>query len=98
VDGRGLAHFLVADAAAATRALGAAGLEVLGDREVVTLRLDQERPGQLGLACRRMAEAGVGIEVLYSDHQHRLVLVVDDVDRARAVAAAWAAEGSGSPA
>jgi hypothetical protein len=36
-----------------------------------------------------MADAGVNIEVLYSDHDHQLVLVVDDPAAARAVADAW---------
>ena len=57
VDGRGIAHFLVEDGAAARRALEAAGIRVLGERDVVVLRLDQEEPGQLGKAARRMAEA-----------------------------------------
>jgi hypothetical protein len=39
-----------------------------------------------------MAEAGVNIEVLYSDHDHRLVLVVDDLARGQEVAAAWTRE------
>ena len=28
-----------------------------------------------------MAEAGVNIEVLYSDHDHQLILVVDDLEK-----------------
>jgi hypothetical protein len=94
VDGRGIAHFLVADGAAARAALESAGLHVLGVREVVTTRLRQDVPGQLGGLTRRMAEAGVNIEVLYSDHDHRLVLVVDDAERARAVARAWESDGA----
>jgi len=39
-----------------------------------------------------MAEAGVNIAVLYSDHEHRLILVVDKIEKARAVADAWAQE------
>ena len=92
VDGRGVAHFLVADADTARRALEAAGMRVLATREVVVQRLAQDVPGQLGALTRRMADAGVNIEVLYSDHAHRLVLVVDDVDAGRAVAAAWTRE------
>src|SRR3954452_14618652 len=65
VDGRGVAHFLFADGMAARRALEAAGIRVLDERDVVVLRLKQDRPGQLGLLTRRMAEAGVNIEVLY---------------------------------
>lgn len=94
VGGGGIAHFLVEDATAARRALAAAGIEVLADREVLVQRLDQQRPGQLGGICRRMAEAGVNIEVLYSDHENRLVLVVDDVERGRRVSDAWTRERS----
>jgi hypothetical protein len=89
VDGRGIAHFLVDDGAAARAALEAAGLRVAAVREVVAQRLDQAVPGQLGAITRRMADAGVNIEVLYSDHDHRLILVVDDLPAARAVSAAW---------
>jgi hypothetical protein len=39
-----------------------------------------------------MAEAGVNIEVLYSDHDHQLILVVDNTALAREVADAWARE------
>ncbi len=89
--GTGLAHFLFEDGEAAARALRDAGIEVGEAREVLAQRLDQETPGQLGLICRRMAEAGVSIEVIYSDHANRLILVVDDMTRGRAVSEAWSA-------
>src|SRR5262245_47535637 len=95
VDGRGHAHFLVEDGALARTALEAAGLEVLAVREVVALRLRQAVPGQLGQVTRRMAEAGVNIEVLYSDHDGRLILVVDDLARGRQVAEAWRRDATG---
>ncbi|MGK2960932.1 MAG: amino acid-binding ACT domain-containing protein, partial [Gemmatimonadaceae bacterium] len=87
VDGRGIAHFLFEDGEAARDALETAGIRVLAVRDVVVQRLKQEVPGQLGKLTGRMAEAGVNIEVLYSDHDHQLVLVVDDVEKGRAVAA-----------
>lgn len=92
VDGRGVAHFLFQDGAAARRALEAAGIQVLAERDVVVQRLKQDVPGQLGLLTRRMAEAGVNIEVLYSDHDHQLILVVDDVARGHEVSEAWTRE------
>lgn len=95
LDGVGIAHFLLADAAAARRALAAAGIEVLADREVLVQRLNQGLPGQLGRICRRMAEAGLNIEVLYSDHQNQLILVVDDFECGRRVSQAWARAGEG---
>jgi hypothetical protein len=98
VGGRGVAHFLFADGQAARAALEAAGITVQDVRPVVTLRLDQARPGQLGLATRRMAEGGVNIQTLYSDHDHQLILVVDDEERARAVAEEWMRERSAASA
>ncbi len=94
VDGRGAAHFLVADGEAARRALEIAGIRVLAVRDVLVQRLDQSTPGQLGRIARRMAEAGVNIETLYSDHQNQLILVVDDLEAGREVSAAWTRERS----
>jgi len=88
-DGKGLAHFLFNDAVAARKALEEKGIEVLKDREVLVQKLNQEQPGQLGKISRMMAEAGVNIEVIYSDHQNQLILVVDDLEKGRAVSEAW---------
>jgi hypothetical protein len=92
VGAQGAVHFLFVDGVAARKALEAAGITVLAEREVLVQRLKQAVPGQLGQLTRRMAEAGVNIEVLYSDHDHQLILVVDDLERGRAVSAAWASE------
>ncbi|MGH7710307.1 MAG: amino acid-binding ACT domain-containing protein [Gemmatimonadaceae bacterium] len=89
VDGKGIGHFLFRDPAAARRALEAAGIRVLEEREVLVQRLNQDVPGQLGLLTRRMAAAGVNIEVLYSDHAHQLILVVDAYETGLAVSQAW---------
>ena len=88
-NGVGVAHFLFHDAGAARAALERAGITVAGEREVVMLKLRQGEPGQLGKLARRMAGANINIEVQYSDHDHNLVLVVDDMERARAVAEKW---------
>lgn len=88
--GKGIAHFLFQNGIRAEKVLTAAGIKVAASREVVLLRLNQEMPGQLGLLTGKMAEAGVNIEVLYSDHDHRLVLVVNDIDKAQRVADKWA--------
>ena len=93
-DGVGVAHFLFHDGQAARQALEAVGIRVVEENEVVLLRLRQEEPGQLGKIARRMAEAGVNVRVQYSDHDHQLVLVVDDLERGRAVAERWTSAGS----
>lgn len=91
-DGKGVAHFLVTDGRGARRALKAARIRVVSVRDVLVQKLHQSEPGQLGKIARRMADAGVNIEVLYSDHEHRLILVVDDLAKGRAVSAAWTRE------
>ena len=88
-NGNGIAHFLFHDGAAARAALEAAGIRVVANREVLVQKLRQDEPGQLGKIARRMADAGVNIEVQYSDHDHNLILVVDDVARGRAVSEQW---------
>jgi len=89
VNGEGIAHFLFTDGDAARDALESAGLRVLAVRDVVVQRLKQDVPGQLGALTRAMADADVNIEVLYSDHAQQLILVVDDANKGRAVAATW---------
>ena len=88
-NGDAIMHFLFEDGAAARSALEEVGIEVLEDREVLVQRLKQDQPGQLGAIARRMADAGVNIEVIYSDHQNQLILVVDDLEKGRAVSEAW---------
>ena len=93
-NGTGVAHFLFADGIAARKALEAAGIHVVADREVIVQRLKQDEPGQLGKISRRMAQAGVNIEVMYSDHNHQLILVVDDLAKGRDVSETWTRERS----
>ncbi len=88
-EGKAIAHFLFEDGEAARSALEAKGIEVLAVREVLVQRLRQGDPGQLGKIGRAMAEAGVNIEVQYSDHDNQLILVVDDLEKGRAVSDAW---------
>jgi hypothetical protein len=85
----GVAHFLFADGNAARDALEAAGIRVVAAREVLVQTLRQAEAGQLGKIARRMADAGVNIEVQYSDHDHNLILVVDDMARGRVVSEEW---------
>jgi hypothetical protein len=89
LDGRAVANFLVAEGERAATVLSAAGFTVRAVQPVLQPRLDQGTPGQLGRIARAMAEAGVGIDVQYSDHDNQLVLVVDDFARGRAVSEAW---------
>jgi hypothetical protein len=91
VDGVGCAHFLVENGEAARAALQRAGLGTATVRPVLIRRLKQDVPGQLGAIARALGEAGVNIEVQYSDHANRLILVVDDMETAEQVTSEWAA-------
>ncbi len=92
VDGVGVAHFLVDDGRRARNVLERAGMHVAGCRETIVQRLDQDTPGQLGKFCRALADAGVSIEVLYSDHDHQLIVVVDDHAAGSAISDSWTAD------
>ena len=93
-EGVGLAHFLVTDAEGAVRALDAAGLGPVSVSPVVSVRLAQDVPGQLGAFTRRLGDAGIRILVQYSDHDHRLIVVVPAADRpaAQAICDQWERE------
>ena len=88
-DGKCIAHFLFEDSSKAKKNLEENGIKILEDREVLVLRLKQDEPGQLGKISRMMAEAGVNIEVIYSDHQNQLILVVDDFEKGKTVSENW---------
>lgn len=94
-----IAHFLVDDAERGQAALQGSGFGEVIVHEVVTLRLDQDVPGQLGAFMRCLAEAGINVLVQYSDHDHRLVLVVDPSDHGRcaAIAEQWDTERTCQP-
>lgn len=92
VDDRGIANFLVDDGDTGRQALHAAGIEVSREEDVVIVKLNQDEPGQLGKLLRRMANAEVNVLTQYSDHNHQLVLVVDNFDAGQAVANAWMQE------
>jgi hypothetical protein len=90
VNGIGYAHFLVEDGEAARTALEQGGLGTATVHPVLIRRLKQEVPGQLGAIGRALADAGVNIEVQYSDHANRLILVVDDMEAAERATTDWA--------
>ena len=87
-----IGHFLVEEAARAKIVLSEVDIEVVKINEVIIQKLRQDVPGQLGMFCRRMAEANVNILVQYSDHANQLIVVVDDYAKGKAVSEAWIKE------
>lgn len=82
-EGKGVIHILVQDAAAARRAVEAAGFRVRGEREVLVLDA-QDRPGEVGQITRRIANAGVNIDLIYVATRTRVVIGASDLPKAKA--------------
>jgi hypothetical protein len=82
--GRGEVHILVEDPEATREALVGAGIEVRTDRDVLVTEVE-DRPGTMAEVVRKLGNAGVNIEFAYTTFGGvRLVLGVDDLEKARA--------------
>ena len=78
----GIAHILVDDVTSARKALEKVEIKVIEERDVLVLDLE-DRPGELGRVCRRIADAGVNIDFFYAASGTRVVLGVADIEKAR---------------
>lgn len=72
-------HILVKHAEAAKRALAISGLTVTDEREVVVVQAD-DRPGALADLARKVAKAGVNLDLVYVATQTRVVFGSPDLD------------------
>lgn len=79
--GRGIVHVLVDRAEDALPILADAGVDVQAARDVVVVPLPDE-PGQLGAACRKLADAGINIEQAYIAAGSMLVVVCEQTAEA----------------
>ena len=83
LEGRGLIHLCVQDAAMARRALDGAGIKVEGEADAIlgeTLK-GADRPGTMGAMTRQIADAGVNIRAVYFATNSRVVMVTDDNEK-----------------
>jgi hypothetical protein len=85
-NGNGIIHLVVDDGDDASEVLQANGYKVEQMRPVLTTTID-DRPGELGRYCRRLAEAGVTISSAYvakrGNGETEFIFAVDDVEAAR---------------
>jgi hypothetical protein len=79
-------HILVRHAEAARHALGISHLGVSREHEVVVVDV-ADRPGVLADITRKVAAAGVNLEIVYIATGDRLVLGAADMDALRAALA-----------
>jgi hypothetical protein len=75
-------HILVPHAEAAKHALAISHLAISREREVVVVDA-QDRPGALADLTRRIARAGVDLDLVYVATQNRLVFGAPDLDALR---------------
>jgi hypothetical protein len=76
-------HILVPHAEAAKHALSISGLTVTREREVVVIQAE-DRPGELADLARKVAEAGINIDLLYVATRTRVVFGAEDLAGLRA--------------
>ena len=76
-------HILVPHAGAARHALAISHLAVSREREVVVVDV-QDRPGVLADLTRRVARAGVDLDLVYVATRNRIVFGAADLDALRA--------------
>ncbi len=82
-EGVGVLHILVEDADAARSAIKGTGYDVRDERSVLVIEVE-DRPGELGKITRRIADAGVNIDLVYLATSNRVVIGADDLEKARA--------------
>jgi hypothetical protein len=74
-------HLLFSDPDTARKVFNEKGIDVLEEKEVLALKLKEDRPGQLGRIAHIMAEFKVNIEVIYLNRKDQLIMVVDDLEK-----------------
>jgi hypothetical protein len=85
--GEGVLHVIVSDAEAARRTLLNTGVEICGEQTVSVLEVEN-RPGSAAALLRRVADAGVNVNLLYTTLDGRVVLGSDEPGRLREALAA----------
>jgi len=78
-------HILVPHAEPVRRALAITQTAITAEREVVVVEVKDDRPGTLAALARKVAEAGINIDLLYVATKSRVVFGSPDLEGLRAV-------------
>ena len=78
-------HILVEDETVALFVLEKAGFEISGVREVIVMDIGKiaGKPGSGGKMARKIGNLGVNIDLIYLAERNKLVIGVDDINRAQ---------------
>ena len=74
----GAVHILVQDAQLARSALEEVGIETRGEREVEVVAV-VDQPGEMGRHLRKVADAGINVDLVYMATSTRIVLGSSDM-------------------
>jgi len=82
---KAVVHLLVEDETVARFVLEEAGFEISGVREVIVTDIGNVagKPGSGGKVARKIGNLGVNIDLIYLAEHNKLVIGVDNIDRAR---------------
>ena len=78
-------HILVEDETVSRYVLESAGFKVSAVREVIVMDIGPiaGKPGSGGKMARKIGNVGVNIDLIYLAEKNKLVIGVDDINRAR---------------
>lgn len=77
-------HILVEDSVSARETLEANWMDIIAEKDALVREI-ADQPGALEEITRKLADAGVNIEVAYFTTQAKIALVVDDLKKASAL-------------
>jgi hypothetical protein len=84
-DDRAELHILVPHAEAVRHALGITNLAVTREREVVVVEVDHDRPGVLADLARKVAKAGINLDLVYVATHNRVVFGSPQIDQLKSL-------------
>lgn len=77
-------HILVEDGAGVRETLEANWMDIIAEKDALVREI-ADQPGALEEITRKLADAGVNIEVAYFTTQAKIALVVDDLGKAQSL-------------
>ncbi|UCG00624.1 MAG: amino acid-binding protein [Candidatus Heimdallarchaeota archaeon] len=85
--GEDLIHILVEESGKAYNVLERAGFKIKEEREVLVIDIMEivRQPGSGGRLFRKLAQEGININLIYLAENNRIVIGVDDLEKAKSV-------------
>ena len=86
-EGEELIHILVEESGKAYNVLERAGFKIIEQREVLVIEIKDivKKPGSGGKLFRKLARENINIDLIYLAENNRLIIGVDDLNKARTV-------------